>query len=81
MTTQGDMPDTEMINHGTVPIERGWASPHYANPYQALFTELSRRFSVPSYHALPVERYHRAMAWLNELHTALAAGAMPTLGS
>ncbi len=62
-------------------IERGWASPHYANPYQALFTELSRRFSVPSYHALPVERYHRAMAWLDELHTALAAGATPALGS
>jgi len=62
-------------------IARGWASPHYANPYQALFTELSRRFSVPSYRALPVERYERAMTWLDELHTALAAGATPALGS
>jgi len=62
-------------------IARGWASPHYANPYQALFTELSRRFSVPSYRALPVERYDRAMTWLDELHTALAAGATPALGS
>jgi hypothetical protein len=62
-------------------IAHGWASPHYANPYQALFTELSRRFSVPSYRALPVERYERAMTWLDELQTALAAGATPALGS
>jgi len=62
-------------------IAHGWASPHYANPYQALFTELSRRFSVPSYRALPVERYERAMTWLDELHIALAAGTTPALGS
>lgn len=62
-------------------IARGWASPKYANPYQALFSELNRRFSVPSYHAIPVERYGRALAWLDEIQATLTGGNAPELES
>lgn len=62
-------------------IEHGWASSKYANPYQALFSELNRRFSVPSYHAIPVDRYSRAMTWLDDIQAALAAGNAPKLES
>jgi len=62
-------------------LEHGWASPKYANPYQALFAELNRRFSVPSYHAIPVDQYGRAMTWLTAIQSALAAGTPPALES
>ncbi len=43
------------------------------NPYQAVFTELYRRFRVSSYHNIPLRRFGEVMAWLREYQETLDA--------
>jgi len=41
------------------------------NPYQAVFSELYRRFRVSSYHNIPLKRFNAVLAWLREYQETL----------
>ena len=40
--------------------------PRGGNPYQRVYSELYRKFHVPSYKAVPLEKYPAVMKWLTE---------------
>ncbi len=60
-------------------IWHGWSSSRSSGPFQSLFGELNRRFAVPSYQAISIEQFGRAMTWLGEIQAALEAGRPPDL--
>jgi hypothetical protein len=47
-------------------FELGRREPEGANPYQRVYSELYRKFKVPSYRALPFESFPVVMRWLTE---------------
>ncbi len=44
----------------------GKKEPDRGNPYQRVYSELYRKFRVPSYRALPLESFPAVMVWLTE---------------
>ena len=47
------------------------------NPYQRVYSELYRKFRVPSYKALPLEAFPAVMNWLTEWWQELTEEAPP----
>jgi hypothetical protein len=47
-------------------FELGRREPEGANPYQRVYSELYRKFKVPSYRALPFESFPAVIRWLTE---------------
>jgi hypothetical protein len=47
-------------------FELGRREPEGANPYQRVYSELYRKFKVPSYRALPADAFPSVMRWLTE---------------
>ncbi len=51
--------------------------PRGGNPYQRVYSELYRKFRVPSYKALPLESFPAVMKWLTEWWKELTKEALP----
>lgn len=47
-------------------FELGKVERDKGNPYQRVYSELYRKFRVPSYRALPLAAFPSVMAWLGE---------------
>lgn len=55
----------------------GKKEPDRGNPYQRVYSELYRKFRVPSYRALPLESFSAVMGWLTEWWEQVAEEAPP----
>jgi len=58
-------------------FELGKKEADKGNPYQRVYSELYRKFRVPSYKALPVESFPAVMNWLTEWWQELTEEAPP----